>query len=543
MLGQLGTRLLLLIVSLMLCVAPLGAALAQIPGLPGNPPGGGISVPPGGGGGGLQLLCKPPPDRCLTKEAREEWARTHNCKWPEQVCEGKLTPAEDKVGAVGEQSKFWGSLWQGVKTGLTYGYEFVKGVVMGLQSQITDLWNMVTNPGEIISGLIELGKSFFNDPKGTMAALGQMLGQEAVDTFTRATQCGAYDLGKVIGSYVSPAFALKLATKLTKYSGKLGDAAKALRAEYGCASFAAGTPVLTADGYVPIETIAVGQQVSSRNENSFADRAQQVTDVLGRIAPSYRRLATEFDELKVTDEHPFWVQGKGWTEADKLVPGDIIASEQGDAEVVANEAVRAPLRVYNFSVANTPNYFVGTGQVWVHNARVCSIEIKTKPYKQLDTFERGYRAEFQVSEEMKKAGFEPVSGSPKFKGDPQADFAAWDGQTGIDGMYKNANGDWVIVESKASGSTKKSDPKECKAGMCKMVGGERQMSDEWIEARLGKILSPAELVEYKTAKAAGKVKKVYAYTDGNGKTTTHSIVDIGTDDVKVGDPWDPMKGI
>jgi hypothetical protein len=534
-------RVLLLIAACMFCICSFSPASAQIP-LPGG--GGEMTPVPPGGGGGIKLLCQVPPGICPTKEFREEWAKKNNCQFPEDVCE-KTNASDDRYGPKDKDEGFWGSLWDGVKGSVTYGYEFVKGVVAGLKGQLSDLWNMVTNPGEIISGLVALGQSFYDDPKGTMKALGEMLGQEAVNTFTRATQCGAYDLGKVIGSYVSPAFGLKLATNLTKFSGKLGDAAKALRKEYGCASFAAGTLVFTPNGLVPIETVAVGQQVGSRNEFSFADRPQSVTNVFGRLAPSYRRLVTEAEELKVTDEHPLWLQGKGWTEAHQLAPGDVIAGDGGDTMVLANVAVKQPVRVYNFSVEHTPNYFVGLSQIWAHNARICDLKIKAKRYDSLEPFERGFRAEFEVSVLMKNADFEPVGGTPRFKGNPQDDFAAWDGQTGIDGIYKNAAGDWVIIESKGTGALKKSDPEGCKGGMCKMVGGERQMSDVWIDERLGKILNPTELAEYKTAKAAGKVKKVYAITDAKGVTTTHSIIDIrpGDKDVKVGSPWDPKKGI
>jgi len=545
MLGQLGAslgkRLLLLIVSLMLCVGPMGGALGQIPGIPGNPPGGGgISVPPGGGGGGIQLICKPPPDRCLTKEAREAWAREHNCKWPEQVCEGKIKPGDDKVGAAGEEDGFWGSLWDGIKSGLTYGYEFVKGLVMGLKEQITDLWHMVTNPGEIIDGLIALGKSFYNDPKGTMAALGEMLGQEAVDTFTRATQCGAYDLGKVIGSYVSPVFALKLATRLTKYSGKLSDAAKALRREYGCASFGAGTLVLTADGYAPIETIAVGQQVRSRNENSFGDRAQQVTDVFGRIAPSYRLLATESEELRVTDEHPFWLQGKGWTEAHKLVPGDVIASEQGDTEVVANQAVAEPLRVYNFSVANTPNYFVGAGQVWAHNAKPCSINVLVKNWQKLTPKEKGFRAEWEIAKDLQAKGYKPVGNTMTFQGNPQTAYASWNGQTGIDAIYEK-DGKYYIIESKATGGKKSSDPDDCKLGLCKVVSGDLQMSRAWIDGRLEKMVpNKAERDKIIAQLDSGDAKLIYAQRDAQGSSYHHiSQPDKKKPPVVTKEKWEP----
>lgn len=539
----LGRCVLLFIVTVMLCVAPVSAALGQIP-LPGSGGGGGSGggmtpVPPGTGGG-IKLICEMPPGTCPTKQAREEYAKKNNCKFPEDVCE-KTSASDDNKGANDRDKGFWGSMWDKVTGAFGYGYEFVKGVVAGLKGQLTDLWDMVTNVDEVLSGLAALGKAFYDDPKGTMKTLGEMLGQGAVDTFTRATQCGAFDLGKVIGSYVSPAFGLKLATNLTKFSGKLDDAAKALRKEYGCASFAAGTLVLTADGIKPIESIVVGQQVGSRNENSFADRPQRVTDVFGRIAPSYRRLVTETDEFQVTDEHPLWLQGEGWTEAGKVTLGDVIASADGDTMVLANEQITQPVRVYNFSVEHTPNYFVGVGLIWAHNARPCSIEIKTKNYAELEPFEKGFRAEFEAANKMKDIGYEPVGRTQTFKGHPQDDFNAWDGQTGIDGIYKNAAGEWVILESKGFGAVKKSDPTGCKGGLCKMVEGERQMSDEWINARLGKILSDTEIAEYRAAQKAGKVKKVYAYTDGSGQTKMFDIVDVGKGgrDVEVGKQWIP----
>ena len=74
MLGQIGTyfgrSVLLFIVAVMLCLAPLGGARAQFtPAPPGN---GGISYPPGGGGG-LPRRCaavgRSPPST-ITRERR-----------------------------------------------------------------------------------------------------------------------------------------------------------------------------------------------------------------------------------------------------------------------------------------------------------------------------------------------------------------------------------------------------------------------------------------------------------------------------------------
>lgn len=353
---------------LMIFLTVLTSTRAAWAGLPGG------GTPAATAGPVTWKICEPPPVCFISKEAKDQWAKDNHCRFLEDVCD-KSTP--DNKGAKPEDQGFWGDMWDGVKSGLTYGYQFVKGLFEGLKGQVTDLINMISNVGDVVSGLIDLGKSFYSDPKGTIVQLGELLGQEAVDTLTKATQCGAYDLGKVIGGYVSPAIVLKLSSRLTKYAGKLADAVKTIKHDLGCASFAAGTPVLTPDGPLPIERIAVGQLVASRNENSFADAPRAVEQLFGRVAPSYRLLQTDRGTLTLTDEHPLWVQGKGWTEAQEIAVDDVIAGSQGDALVQSNQAVAKPLRVYNFTVASTHNYFVGGEGIWAHNAK-CVLPM---PYK------------------------------------------------------------------------------------------------------------------------------------------------------------------
>ncbi|MRW90360.1 hypothetical protein GJ699_10215 [Duganella sp. FT80W] len=498
------------------------------------------STPAPGGGGVVWKICDPPP-MCFKSQAdKDAWAAQNHCRFIEEVCEG-TTPDKDSAGAKPEDQSFWGSLWDSVKGGLTYGYEFVKGLYAGLKSQVMDVVHLITNAGDVVSGLIDLGKAFFNDPKGTLLQLAELLGQEAVDTITKATQCGAYDLGKVIGTYVSPAFALKLASKLTKYSGKLADAVKALKHDFGCASFGAGTLVMTPRGLLPIEQIAVGQEVLSRNENNYADHEQEVTRLVGRIAPTHRVLTTDHGSFRLTDEHPVWVQGKGWTEVSEVVAGDVIAGEEGDSQVLSNQAVAQPLRVYNFSVARTPNYFVGDSGLWVHNAGTCSIDIYSKKFESItDAKQRGFRGEYEVLDQLKKENYKPVGNSFDIEGKtPSEAYAAWDGQTGIDGIYKK-DGKYVIVESKATGGTKNADPAGCVAKLCQTDDG-RQMSDDWIKARLQKIVpDPVERAQILDDLKNGKVTKVYAQTDGAG-TSYHVIDNVANNskEVTIGGSWTP----
>lgn len=315
----------------------------------------------------------PDPGVCFAdKAAKDQWAKKNSCRFLEDVCskEGAL----DNKGAPAEDQGFWGDLWSGIKGGLQYGYQFVKGIVAGLKDQVMGIVDLLRNFDEVIGGLVQLGKSFYNDPKGTAAKLAEVLGQEVVDTITRASQCGPYDLGKVIGQNVSPVLVAKLAIKITKFSGDIRRAARATKLELGCASFVAGTLVLTPAGPMPIEQVAAGQSVLSRNERGFADASQSVAKTFNRNVDHFYRLVTEFDALSVTDEHPLWLQGQGWTPVMDLKRGDIVATASGDVTVLDNERVERATRVFNFSVNETPSYFVGQG-VWAHNAK-CNLPDK-----------------------------------------------------------------------------------------------------------------------------------------------------------------------
>ncbi len=106
---------------------------------------------------------------------------------------------------------------------------------------------------------------------------------------------------------------------------------------------------------------------------SYEDNPQTILKTFGRTAPNYYQLTTEFGTLKVTEEHPLWKQGIGWTEAQYLKVDDVVASADGDVLILDNKKVDEPLQVYNFSVENTPSYFAGVGKLWVHNSK-CEFE-------------------------------------------------------------------------------------------------------------------------------------------------------------------------
>lgn len=158
---------------------------------------------------------KPCPDSgyCFKNaEEKKLWAHAHDCVFvsPKVECEDKEVKPE------------------GVVAKAKATVRFADGLIDGLKQQITDLWTffktLFSNPGEVWEGLKTLGKLIIEDPKGAIDLFLALLGEDAA----KLIECGAYDQGKVIGKYVSPFFALKVA-QIVARGGKLADAVKKVK--------------------------------------------------------------------------------------------------------------------------------------------------------------------------------------------------------------------------------------------------------------------------------------------------------------------------
>jgi hypothetical protein len=77
------------------------------------------------------------------------------------------------------------------------------------------------------------------------------------------------------------------------------------------------------------------------------------------------------ESLEATAEHPFYIKGKGWNPASSLKVGQALQLHNGTTVVVTeiDTSVRVE-KVYNLTVANTHNYFVGEDGVLVHNCKI-----------------------------------------------------------------------------------------------------------------------------------------------------------------------------
>ncbi len=144
--------------------------------------------------------------------------------------------------------------------------------------------------------------------------------------------------------------------------------------EYLAACFAAGTPILGEHGPRPIEDYKAGDKVWARDENDPEGplelrEIEECFDRTGRIF----HLHVGGQVIRTTDEHPFWVDGKGWVKTIELEAGDLLIGRDGDCVEVEEVFDTGQYEtVYNFRVAEHHTYFVGGDEwgftVWAHNS-------------------------------------------------------------------------------------------------------------------------------------------------------------------------------
>ncbi|CAH8721532.1 polymorphic toxin type 33 domain-containing protein [Paenibacillus melissococcoides] len=72
--------------------------------------------------------------------------------------------------------------------------------------------------------------------------------------------------------------------------------------------------------------------------------------------------------ITTTEEHPFWVPGRGWIEARHLKAGDLLQNPEGKPYPIDRiEIKKNSTTVYNFRVEGVHNYFVTELEIWTHN--------------------------------------------------------------------------------------------------------------------------------------------------------------------------------
>ncbi|WP_374018194.1 polymorphic toxin-type HINT domain-containing protein [Paenibacillus thiaminolyticus] len=145
-------------------------------------------------------------------------------------------------------------------------------------------------------------------------------------------------------------------------------------AKAGCNCFTAGTQVLTDEGEKPIEEIEVGDKVLAKDDETGELAYKEVEWLFQRDVEETYNITVGGEVITTTDEHPFWIVGKGWMESKDLVVGAILTTSDGKELAIEKIEVKKEHKtVYNFKVKDFHTYFVSNLGIWTHNS--CGINI------------------------------------------------------------------------------------------------------------------------------------------------------------------------
>lgn len=253
--------------------------------------------------------------------------------------------------------------------------------------------------GSIKRGLSKVAKvasyaSFIPGPIGTIAGVVSAVAYAATGNWREAAWAAAGSLAAMVGAGAAVKGA-RLGIRVARAAAKARKASRLRRAyralHRACNSFDPDTPVLMADGgYRPISDVRVGDQVVAVDPATGERSAQPVLAVyVGQGTRHLIDLSFDGDDatdvLTATAQHPIWIDGKGWTDAGDVKPGQVVVTGDGlrmGVREVVDRGWLAGSTVYNLNIGDVHTYVVGAGgqDLVVHNSS-CSIAAHRVPHK------------------------------------------------------------------------------------------------------------------------------------------------------------------
>ena len=280
-----------------------------------------------------------------------------------------------------------------------YGYEDILAVVEHIEDLFVTVGTeivmtvgggaAVTTVGKFAKVALEKGFTLAKDAKGVLRVINPRTGRE-----------------------ISKA----------DYEDLIKTAATSARGLTGC--FVAGTMIHTPGGLRAIETVRVGDEVETTDENAPDSGvvARRVAQVFRQVAPAWT-LSIGGRDVTLTPEHPVFEEQRGWVPVRHVAVGSRVRGRTGEWHAV--EGVRPSsqsVAVYNIEVEEFHTFYVGGDgwgfRVWVHNDALCNAMVAvTLAEDALKLAPRSAEALQLVAEKMTllRAEFAKIPASDYFK--------------------------------------------------------------------------------------------------------------------------------
>lgn len=238
----------------------------------------------------------------------------------------------------------------------------------------------LTNPQRLNRYAYGLNNPYrYQDPSGEVPLETVMdivdIGMSAYDMYNEPSWTNAGLLTWSIAATVIPYVPGAWVAKAGKAAEKVSEVAKKVENTTPPCNlcFAPGTPIHTADGLEPIESLQAGDLVWAQNDVTGLVELKKIVRAIRTENRPLVSVELESEEgqrerLRVTPDHPFWVENQGWTPFEQIRRGQRIATVSGGwLRVGATTFVQAKAVVHNLEVEDHHTYFAGELGAWAHN--------------------------------------------------------------------------------------------------------------------------------------------------------------------------------
>ena len=315
---------------------------------------------------------------------------THGCEAAAPSPAPSPPPAPAPAPPAEPESRgFWGNVGS---FGKGFFVDGVWGTVVGVGTMVAHpidtakgIGNAIAHPIDTATGAWDgITKAWDEDPArvlgGGLFQVVTIVGPGAIAKVGTVAKVGDVAAeASAAGKVANAARTAKAAETTASATSKAGEICESgvCRAIGNC--FAAGTPVLTATGERPIEDVAVGDLVLSRDPATGETLEERVVELFVTPDRAVVDLALVAEgaapeHITVTAEHPFFEEGRGFVPVKDLAIGAHVETASGIATVISLASIATPRTVYNFEVEDAHTYFVGHLAAWVHN--ICAADLE-----------------------------------------------------------------------------------------------------------------------------------------------------------------------